>query len=102
MVYYHIYYYYHHPHVCSRHFQSVDVNETEARRHSCAVPLEQLLSWREKAWRVDGDKETDQRLMDEDTGDVDVVCANSEHDFSTSPELEPVAQNRIPASRINN
>lgn len=39
---------------------------------------------------VDGVKETDQRLMDEDTGDVDVVCANSEHDCSTSPELGPV------------
>uniref|UniRef100_A0A667YIN4 THAP domain-containing protein 1 n=1 Tax=Myripristis murdjan TaxID=586833 RepID=A0A667YIN4_9TELE len=82
----------HHTRVCSRHFQSVDVNEpAEGGRRILkpgAVPV--LFLWnnyslgerRLGVWERRDRPET----MDEDTGDVDVAGANSEHDYSTSPE----------------
>ena len=90
----------HHTRVCSRHFQSEDVNEPaeggRRRLKPGAVPVlfpwnnytlgERRLGVRERQQRDRPDTMVTDDEVEDTAGDVDVACAINVHDYSTSPE----------------
>ena len=90
-----------HTRVCSRHFQSEDVNKPAEgggqRLRPGAVPVlfpwnnytlgERRLGVRERQQRDRPETMVADDEVEDTAGDVDVDCAINVHDYSTSPEL---------------
>ncbi|KAK0148955.1 THAP domain-containing protein 2 [Merluccius polli] len=98
----------HHTRVCSRHFQSEDVNEPAkgGRRRLKPGAVSVLFPWnnytlgerlgvRERQQRDRLDTMVTDDEVEDTAGDVDVACAINVHNYSTSPEPALVENHRL-------